>query len=96
MVSTTGEHAAWFELDAALTPQPAAMPAAIRTVVDRIGENCEPSLSTVLFRGGAGGSLRAGVTDNPKRLTRAIKQAIVNVTCGGAPAYVWPGFGITR
>jgi hypothetical protein len=45
--------------------------------------------------GGAGGSLRAGVTDNPVLLTRAIKQALVNVTCGGAPAYVWPGGGIT-
>jgi hypothetical protein len=95
MVSTTGEHAAWYVLDDALVPQPAAMPAAIQTVVDRIGENCEPSLTTVLFLGGAGGSLRAGVTDNPVRLTRSIKQAVVNVTCGGAPAYVWPGGGIT-
>ena len=95
MVSTTGEHAAWYELDDALTPQPRAMPAAIQAVVERIGENCEPSLTTVLFLGGAGGSLRAGVTDNPVRLTRSIKQALVNVTCGGAPAYVWPGGGIT-
>jgi len=95
MVSTTGEHAAWYVLDDALVPQPAPMPAAIRTVVERIGENCEPSLTTVLFLGGAGGSLRAGVTDNPVRLTRRIKQAVVNVTCGGAPAYVWPGGGIT-
>ncbi len=95
MVSTTGEHAAWFELDAALQPQPSAMPPAVRAIVERIGENCEPSLCTVLFVGGAGGSLRAGVTDNPVRLTRAIKQSLVNVTCGGAPAYVWPGGGIT-
>lgn len=95
MVSTTGEHAAWFVLDDALVPQPQAMPAAIRAVVERIGENCEPSLTTVLFLGGAGGSLRAGVTDNPVQLTRRIKDAIVNVTCGGAPAYVWPGGGIT-
>ena len=95
MVSTTGEHAAWFVLDAALVPQPAAMPDAVRAVVERIGENCEPSLATVLFVGGAGGSLRAGVTDNPVRLTQRIKQAFVNVTCGGAPAYVWPGGGIT-
>jgi len=95
MVSTTGEHAAWYVLDDTLMPQPAEMPAAIGTVVERIGENCEPSLSTVLFLGGAGGSLRAGVTDNPVRLTRSIKQAFVNVTCGGAPAYVWPGGGIT-
>jgi len=95
MVSTTGEHAAWYVLDAALVPQPQAMPAAVQDIVDRIGENCEPSLTTVLFVAGAGGSLRAGVTDNPVRLTRAIKQSLVNVTCGGAPAYVWPGGGIT-
>ena len=49
----------------------------------------------MLFLGGAGGSLRAGVTENPILLTRSIKQALVNVTCGGAPAYVWPGGGIT-
>ncbi|XAH24010.1 6-hydroxynicotinate reductase [Xylophilus sp. GW821-FHT01B05] len=95
MTSTTGEHASWYVLDDALRPVEQAMPAAVRAVVERIGENCEPSLSTVLFLGGAGGSLRAGVTDNPVRLTRAIKQAMVNVTCGGAPAYVWPGGGIT-
>ena len=95
MTSTTGEHAAWFVLDAQLQPQPAPMPEAVRQVVDRIGENCEPSLVSVLFLGGAGGSLRSGVTDNPIRLTRAVKQALVNVTCGGAPAYVWPGGGIT-
>jgi len=95
MVSTTGEHAAWYVLDEQLVPQPAAMPAAMHAVVERIGENCEPSLTTVLFLGGAGGSLRAGVTENPVLLTRRIKQAMVNVTCGGAPAYVWPGGGIT-
>lgn len=95
MVSTTGEHAAYFVLDAALQPQPAEMPAEVRAIVERIGENCEPSLTSVLFVAGAGGSLRAGVTDNPIRLTQAIKQSLVNVTCGGAPAYVWPGGGIT-
>jgi len=95
MTSTTGEHAAWYVLDEALKPRPAEMPAAARRIVERIGENCEPALCTVLFIAGAGGSLRAGVTDNPVRLTRAIKQAVVNVTCGGAPAYVWPGGGIT-
>ena len=95
MVSTTGEHAAWFVLDAALAPQLGALPAAVQQIVARIGENCEPSMSTVLFVAGAGGSLRAGVTSNPVRLTQAIKQSLVNVTCGGAPAYVWPGGGIT-
>ena len=95
MTSTTGEHASWYVLDDSLTPIEKPIPVEVRVVVDRIGENCEPSLSTVLFLGGAGGSLRAGVTENPVLLTRAIKDALVNVTCGGAPAYVWPGGGIT-
>jgi len=95
MTSTTGEHAAWFVLDEALQPVEQPMPAAVRAVVDRIGENCEPSLCSVLFLAGAGGSLRAGVTTNPVRLTQDIKRRLVNVTCGGAPAYVWPGGGIT-
>jgi hypothetical protein len=95
MVSTTGEHSAWFELDRDLKPQPAAMPAPVRKVVERIAENCEPALCTVLFMAGAGGSLRAGVTDNPVRLTRSVKDALTRVTSGGAPVYVWPGGGIT-
>ena len=95
MTSTTGEHCAWFVLDEHLVPRPAPMPEAVATTVERIGENCEPSVASVLFLAGAGGSLRAGATENPVLLTRMIKQALVNVTCGGAPAYVWPGGGIT-
>jgi len=95
MVSTTGEDAEWFVLDDALVPRRQPMPAPVRLVVDRIAENCEPSLCTVLFMGGAGGSLRAGVTQNPVRLTRSVKDLVTRVTCGGAPVYVWPGGGIT-
>ena len=95
MVSTTGEHAEYFELDDALRPQKMTMPVPLRKVVERIGENCEPAVATVLFVGGAGGSLRAGVTENPVLLTRSIKNLLTNVTCAGAPAYVWPGGGIT-
>ncbi len=95
MVSTTGEHAAYYELDEALKPIEKTMPADLRLSVERIQENCEPALCTVLFMGGAGGSLRAGVTDNPVRLTRSVKEALTRVTSGGAPVYVWPGGGIT-
>ena len=95
MVSTTGEHFAYFELDAALQPVAKELPAALKMSVERIAENCEPALSTVLFMGGAGGSLRAGVTENPVRLTRSVKNALTRVTCGGAPVFVWPGGGIT-
>ncbi|MCZ8124590.1 MAG: 6-hydroxynicotinate reductase [Magnetospirillum sp.] len=95
MVSTTGEHSAWFVLDDELKPVPAEMPAPIRKVVERIGENCEPALCTVLFMAGAGGSLRAGVTENPVRLTNSVRASLTRVTAGGAPVYVWPGGGIT-
>ena len=95
MVSTTGEQSAYFELDADLVPQPVEMPDILRASADLIAENCEPSVCSVLFMGGAGGSLRAGVTENPVRLTRSVKQALTHVSCGGADVYVWPGGGIT-
>ena len=95
LTSTTGEDALWCVLDETLTPRPAEMPAAVRAVVDRIGENCEPSVCTVLFMAGAGGSLRAGVTENPVLLTRSVQDGTTKVTLGGAPAMLWPGGGIT-
>jgi hypothetical protein len=95
MVSTTGEHHAYFELDENLRPREKNLPEVLRKGVALIKENCEPALCTVLFMGGAGGSLRAGVTENPVKLTHAVRDALTRVTCGGAPVYVWPGGGIT-
>ncbi|MBX9907975.1 MAG: 6-hydroxynicotinate reductase [Beijerinckiaceae bacterium] len=95
MTSTTGEDSAFFVLDETLIPVEAQMPAAVRQVVERIGENCEPSLCTVTFMAGAGGSLRAGVTENPVLLTRSVQSGSTRVTMGGAPVFVWPGGGIT-
>lgn len=95
MVSTTGEHHAFYELDESLTPVRRDLPETLTGPVALIDENCEPALTTVLFMGGAGGSLRAGVTGNPVRLTRSVQARETVVTLGGAPAYVWPGGGIT-
>ena len=95
MISTTGEHHAYFMLDEALKPVPAPMPAILKASAELIAENCEPSVCSVLFMGGAGGSLRAGVTENPVRLTRSVKDSLTFVSCGGAECYVWPGGGIT-
>lgn len=95
MVSTTGQDSAWYVLDDNLAPQPTKMPQEVKLVVDRIGENCEPALCTVMFMAGAGGSLRAGVTINPVHLTRSVRASETQVTCGGAPVFVWPGGGIT-
>jgi 6-hydroxynicotinate reductase len=95
ITSTTGEHVAYMVLDDTLTPREAELPDAVRKTVERIGENCEPSLCTVLFMAGAGGSLRAGVTENPVLLTRSVAAGETRVTMGGAPVYLWPGGGIT-
>jgi hypothetical protein len=95
MVSTTGEHSGYFILDDDLVPQPQPMPAALQDSVNLIAENCEPALCTVMFMGGAGGSLRAGVTKNPIRLTESVQSKHTKVTCGGAESFVWPGGGIT-
>jgi len=95
MVSTTGEQYAYYELDEELRPVEKELPEGLKESVARIRENCEPALTTVLFMGGAGGSLRAGVTENPVRLTESVKRKLTRVTCGGAPAYIWPGGGIT-
>ncbi len=95
MVSTTGEHFAYYELDDSLKPIERDLPETLSGSVARIKENCEPALCSVLFMAGAGGSLRAGVTENPVRLTQSVKSALTRVTAGGAPVYVWPGGGIT-
>ena len=95
MTSTTGENAAYFVLDDELIPRPAEMSDEVVASVSRIRENCEPALTTVLFVAGAGGSLRAGVSTEPVRLTRSVRSRLTRVTCGGAPVYVWPGGGIT-
>ncbi len=95
MVSTTGEQSGYYVLDEALVPRPMPMPDALRDPVGIIEENCEPALCTVLFMGGAGGSLRAGATRNPVRLTRSVQAGETSLTCGGAPVHVWPGGGIT-
>ncbi len=95
MVSTTGEEYAYYVLDADLKLVQQPLPEDLRRSVELIDENCEPSLCTVLFMAGAGGSLRAGVTQTPGRLTRAVQGGGTRLTSGGAETYVWPGGGIT-
>ena len=95
MVSTTGENYSYYELDNELIPKKKKLPANLKSSVELIKENCEPALCTVMFVGGAGGSLRSGVTKNPIQLTKSVKNKETNITCGGAKTYIWPGGGIT-
>lgn len=95
MVSTTGEHAAYYELNDDLVPIEQDIPERLLPSVKRIEENCEPALTSVIFMAGAGGSLRSGVTEHPVGLTRSVQNSLTYVSCGGAPVYIWPGGGIT-
>lgn len=95
MTTTTGEDSIYCELNEALELIIKAMPEPVENIVKRIGENCEPSLCTVLFQAGAGGSLRAGVTENPINITRSVADGTTEVTMGGANVFVFPGGGIT-
>ena len=84
MVSTTGEEYSYYILDEKLIPQKQPFPKKLVDTVKLIEENCEPALCTVLFVGGAGGSLRSGVTKNPVKLTKSIQNKKTELTSGGA------------
>lgn len=95
MVSTTGDSAEYYVLNEKLEPVRKPLPDDVIPTVTQIGLNCEPALTSVLFMAGAGGSLRAGTTTAPIRLTRSVHASRTIVTCGGAPVFLWPGGGIT-
>lgn len=95
MTSTTGESWSYYVLDEQLRPVPTDTPPEVLPTVEQISENCEPARSSVVFMAGAGGSLRAGTTTSPIRLTESVRRGETRVTMGGAPVYQWPGGGIT-
>jgi len=59
-----------------------------------IYENREASLVSAIYMGGAGGSARAGITQNPIALTKALHNGEVVLSVGGVKAFVLPGGGI--
>src|SRR3984957_16896048 len=64
MVSTTGEQHAFYRLDEDLRPVEAELPEALRESVERISENSEPALCSVLFIDAAGGGCWTCRDDN--------------------------------
>ena len=95
MVRTTGEHSAYYDSTRHSRPVQKDLPPTSARSVERIRENCEPAFATVLFMAGAGGSLRAGVTENPVRLTRSVQTRADSRDFRRRAGYVWPGGGIT-
>ena len=95
VLETTGTHAAMLEADESRAFRLVDLPAAARDIRDLIRENGEPALTSALYVGGAGGSARAGVTPHPVKLNQGIKEGRIRMSVGGAPAFVFPGGGIT-
>lgn len=94
VTETTGRKVALFTVtaDGGLVEIPLTQKA--MEVVDLIKSNCEDARVSAVYAGGTGGSARAGVTNYPVKLTRAVHDGEANLTIGGAPTYILPGGGI--
>ena len=66
----------------------------VKDALEAISTSCEMSMVSGVYIGGAGGSARAGVTQVPLALTRAVHGKKANLTVGGAPVFLFPGGGI--
>lgn len=94
ITDTIGETREYFELDQDFNFRKRELPPKAEQLADEIAGNCEKSLVSVVYTGGAGGSARGGVTRCPIKLTEAVHAKKVKLTIGGAPAFVMPGGGI--
>jgi NADPH-dependent glutamate synthase beta subunit-like oxidoreductase len=94
VLEVTGRHVAMLEADEKGDFHRIATPKEADEMRELIDTNSEPSLTSALYMGGCGGSARAGTTQNPIKLTRAVHEGCVKLTIGGVAAYVLPGGGI--
>ncbi len=92
---TTGQQAAMYQLTDTGVLAPMPLSDAAQEALEAIRQSCEPSLVSAVYMGGAGGSARAGVTRYPIKLTQAVHAGRACLSIGGAPAFVYPGGGIT-
>lgn len=94
VVNTTGEIYALFELKADGSFDEIPMTGAALGVAQAIQDNCQRSMTSILYTGGTGGSARGGVCTHPVKITEAVHEQKAVLTIGGAPAFVYPGGGI--
>ena len=94
ITETTGQKGVMFEFDKDGSLHEVPLSERAKKALKTISSSCEPSLTSAIYMGGAGGSARAGVTLYPVKLTQAVHEARANLTVGGAPVYVLPGGGI--
>ena len=94
VVNTTGEIFALFALLKDGSFEEISMTEDAMEVALTIQNNCQRSMTSVLYTGGTGGSARGGVCTHPVKITEAVQSQKAVLTIGGAPAFVYPGGGI--
>lgn len=94
VTETTGQNYAMFEVQADGSVKEMEMTDKALAVVEKIQRTCEPSRVSVIYSAGTGGSARAGVTNEPLEITKAVHDGRATLTVGGAPVFVYPGGGI--
>jgi Pyruvate/2-oxoacid:ferredoxin oxidoreductase delta subunit len=90
----TGTHAVLYEVDQKGDLRKLGLTPEVKEVLEAISQSCEMSMVSGVYIGGAGGSARAGVTQTPLKLTKAVHGKKANLTVGGAPVFLFPGGGI--
>lgn len=94
VTNTTGEIYALFEVQADGEVKEVPMTEQAMKVPQAIQDNCQNSMTSVLYSGGTGGSARGGVCDYPLGITKAVHEGKAVLTIGGASVFVYPGGGI--
>ena len=94
ILEVTGREAVLLEADEEKVFHVIELPKEAMEMRDLIASNREPSLTSGMYIGGAGGSARSGVTRNPIKLTQAVHHGSVRMSVGGAPTFIFPGGGI--
>ena len=94
VVNTTGEIYELFEVQGDGSVKSVPMTEKAMKVPRAIQENCQNSMTSVLYSGGTGGSARGGVCSYPLGITQAVHEGKAVLTIGGAPVFVYPGGGI--
>lgn len=94
VTETTGQKAGLVEVQANGTVKEITMTSDVQAAVDLIAANCEDARVAAVYVGGTGGSARAGVTNYPIKLSKAVHANEAKLTIGGAPTFILPGGGI--
>jgi len=94
VTETTGQSAALFTVAPGGALEEIPLTGEVIEVVDLIKSNCEDARVSAVYTGGTGGSARAGVSNYPIKLTRAVHEGEASLTIGGAPVFIYPGGGI--